>query len=86
MSYLIDYIIFFVAQADCLRKDFKKQLRRKAYKCTLPWIQSMVGDISYQNSSATACSNENDFDHLFLEGLLFSKQIAQYNNSECPGM
>ena len=85
MSCLIDCIIFFVAHTDCLRKDFKKQLRRKDYNCTLPWIQSMVGEISYKNSSATACSNENDFDQLFLEGLLFSKQIAQYNNSECPG-
>ena len=85
MSCLIDCIRFFVAHTDCLRKDFKKQLRRKDYNCTLPWIQSMIGEISYQNSSTTACNNENDFDHLFLEGLLFSKQIAQYNNSECPG-
>ena len=64
---------------------FKKELKRKKYNCTLPWIQSMIGEISYKNSSEESCGNENDFDNLFLEGVKFSKQIAQYNNSECPG-
>ena len=45
----------------------------------------MIGDISYTNSSKTTCSNENDFDNLFMKGVQFSKEIAQYNNSECPG-
>ena len=77
-------MIFFISK-DCLRRDFKKTLSEKGYNCTLPWIQSMIGDIPYKDSFKTTCSNENDFDHLFLEGLTFSKQIAQYNNPRCPG-
>ena len=76
---------FMFLGVECLREDFKKQITRKGFNCTLPWIQSMVGETSYGNSSTTTCSNEKEFDRLFLEGVLFSKKIAQYNNSECPG-
>ena len=46
----------------------------------------MVGETSYKNSSKSTCNNEKEFDDLFLEGVVFSKQIAQYNNSNCPGI
>ena len=76
---------FHLKLAACLQKDFKKRITRKGYDCSLPWIQSMLGEISYENSSKSTFNNTVDFDNLFLEGILFSKQIARYNSSECAG-
>ena len=70
---------------ECLREDFKKQITRKGFNCTLPWIQCMFSETSYENFSKSTCNNSLDFENLCLEGNLFSKQIASYKNSESSG-
>ena len=85
MSLRLNIFYLHFQHAACLQKDFKEQITRKGYNCTLPWIQSMSGEISNENSSKSTCNNAKDFDNLFLEGILFSKQIARYKNSKCSG-
>ena len=70
---------------DCLRSTFKNKVKGQNTNCTLPWIQSMSGEISYNDSSKSNCNNSNSFTDMFVLGLQFSKQIAQYNESRCPG-
>ena len=79
-------LIFGVFTSGCLKDSFKTKVMGKQNNCTLPWIQSMVGDLSYENAHNDTCKNDKDFYDMFLEGLQFSKVVAQYNNTKCPGI
>ena len=46
----------------------------------------MEGDLSYKNAHNETCKNDKDFYDVFLEGLQFSKVVAQYNSTKCPGI
>ena len=79
-------LIFGVFTSGCLKDSFKTKVMGKQNNCTLPWIQSMVGDLSYENAHNDTCKNDKDFYDMFLEGFLFSIVVAQYSSSECPGI
>ena len=80
------YLNVFLFILDCLRKSFKTKISAKENNCTLPWIKSMEGDLSYKNAHNETCKNDKDFYDVFLEGLQFSKVVAQYNSTKCPGI
>ena len=70
----------------CLKNSFKTKVMDTKNNCTLPWIQSMVGDLSYENAYNDTCKSDKDFYGMFLEGFQFCQVAAQYNNTECPGI
>lgn len=53
--------------------------------CTTPVIQSMLGEIPYDNSNRSNCNNGKDFFKMFLVGQQFSKNISNYIGSKCKG-
>ena len=76
-------IIFYL---DCLRKSFKEEVDRQNLNCSLPWIQSMLGEIGHNSTKKKSCNNAKDFQMISLSGLQFAKQIAENKAPNCPGI
>ena len=64
-----------------------EEIGEKNISCSLPWIQSMLGQIG-SNSSITAntCKNSLDFQSISVSGLQFAKKIAKYRAPKCEGI
>ena len=71
---------------DCLRKSFKEEVERRNLNCSLPWIQSMLGEIGQNSTKKKSCNNAIDFQGISLSGLQFAKQIAENKAPNCQGI
>ena len=77
---------FFLDDVDCLRGAFKDDIAGTNYTtCTLPWIQSMLGETEYNDSTIATCEDSENYDGLFNLGFDFSSKITTYSHSKCPG-
>ena len=71
---------------DCLRSSFKEEIGDKNISCSLPWIQSMLGQIGSNSSISNTCNNALDFQSISVSGLQFAKKIAKYRAPKCEGI
>ena len=71
---------------DCLRKSFKGGVDRQNLNCSLPWIQSMLGEIGQNSTKKKSCNNAIDFQMISFIGLQFSKRIAENKAPHCKGI
>ena len=70
---------------DCLRRSFDEEVKRKGKNCTLPWIESMSALEPNDDVKISTCSNSTSVHLMSSVGHNFSKQLAKYNVTKCPG-
>ena len=70
---------------DCLRISFNEEIRRNGKECTLPWIESMSAIKYADNIKMPTCNNTRSVELMSSMGHRFSKQLAKYNITKCPG-
>ena len=76
---------FLLVYVDCLRGALRDDIAGTNLTCTLPWTQSMLGDMECNASNKATCNNFKNYDALFNLGFNFSNKIATYDHSKCPG-
>ena len=70
---------------DCLRDEFKKQIKAEQFNCTLPWIQSMQGVFIYNDTSIKTCNNYVEYHNVSDFGYDFAQNASTYSHLTCPG-
>ena len=55
------------------------------FNCTLPWIESMKGNLKFNSSETFTCNNTDDFWKADTFGFIFAEQIAKYKHTKCQG-
>lgn len=63
---------------------FKNEIAVKNFTCTLPWIQSMLGEITYNDSFKPSCADHQNYKEIFDFGNDFSTNITTYKHTKCP--
>ena len=70
---------------DCLRDEFKKQIKAEQFNCTLPWIQSMQGVFIYNDTSIKTCNDHREYENVSYFGYEFAQNASTYSHLNCPG-
>ena len=70
---------------ECLRTSFNEETNRNGKECTLPWIESMSMINRNDKITVPTCNSSRSVHHMSSVGHLFSKQLAKYNVTKCPG-